>query len=62
MVETRETQQYAHVGAWWVLLSGFREDPVRALSEVATCALIFAIMFGALYLKEILLWIEGVLR
>ncbi len=57
-----ENQQYARVGAWWVLLAGFKEDPPRALTEVLVGALIFAALFAALFLKEILLWIEGVLR
>jgi hypothetical protein len=61
MMKTHETEQYANVGAWWILLPGFREDPRRALTDVVTCALIFASMFGALFLKEILLWIEGVI-
>lgn len=61
MMETNETQQYANVGAWWILLTGFKEDPRRALMDVVACALILAFMFGALFLKEILRWIEGVI-
>jgi hypothetical protein len=61
MESSNETQQYARVGAWWVLLQGFREDSGRALGDVAICAFIFALLFGALFLKEIMLWIRGVL-
>jgi hypothetical protein len=56
-----ETQQYANVGAWWILFAGFREDPGRALAEVIACAVIFGMLLAALYLKEILIWIQGVL-
>lgn len=61
---------------WWVSNSGqvvesfglpaylqmCRRSPWRAVKEIAACAAILAMMFGALYLKEILLWIEGVAR
>ena len=38
-----------------------RENPFEAAKEIGACILIFLLMFGALYLKEILRWIEGVL-
>jgi hypothetical protein len=38
-----------------------RRCPRQAVKEIAACALILAAMFGALYLKEILLWIGGAL-
>ena len=55
------THNYAKVGPVYILLEGFREDPARALAEVVACALILTLMFGALFLKEILLWMQGVL-
>ena len=36
-----------------------RRYPKQAIENIAACALILAAMFGALYLKEILLWIGG---
>ena len=61
MMKTHETLHYPQIGAWRILIEGFREDPVRALEEVVACALILTLTFGALYLKEILFWIKGVL-
>lgn len=39
-----------------------RRYPWQAVKEILSCAAILALMFAALYLKEILLWIEGVAR
>jgi hypothetical protein len=55
------TQHYPIVGEWRILLWGFRENPRIALQQVGACALIFALMFGALFLKEILIWIERII-
>jgi len=43
-------------------LSVIRRSPVQALKEIGACALILALMFGALWLKEILLWVEGAMQ
>jgi hypothetical protein len=42
-------------------LDMIRKSPRQAAKEILSCAAILALMFAALYLKEILLWIEGVL-
>jgi len=42
-------------------LSMIKESPKQAIKEILSCAFILALMFGALYFGEILLWIEGVL-
>jgi len=39
-------------------LSMIKESPRQAIKEILTCALILALMFGALYFKEILVWVE----
>ena len=39
-----------------------RKSPRQAAKEILSCAAILALMFAALYLKEILWWIEGVAR
>lgn len=52
------TQHYPIVGGWRILLWGFRENPRIAMQQIGACVLLFALMFGALYLKKILLWIE----
>ncbi len=33
----------------------------QAVKEILSCAVILALMFGALYFKEILFWAEGVI-
>jgi len=43
-------------------LMAIKQSPWQAVKEIGACALILALMFGALWLKEILLWAEGVLR
>jgi len=60
-MKSEPTHKYVRAGAWWILLDGFREDPRRAITEFATGVMIFAALFVALYLKEIMLWIWGVL-
>ena len=57
-----ENHQYARAGAWWILLTGVKEDPRHALGDLLGCALIFAALFAALHLKKILFWLGGVLR
>ena len=46
----------------WDYISLCRRYPLRALAEIGACALILALMFGALWLKEILVWVQGVIR
>jgi hypothetical protein len=61
IMKTHETQHYRQIGAWRILIEGFQEDSCRALREIAAAALIFAALFAALFLKEILLLIKAVL-
>jgi hypothetical protein len=42
-------------------LEMIRHSPWQAVKQIITCAIILTMMFGVLFLKEILLWIEGVL-
>ncbi len=39
-------------------LEMFIESPWRAVKEIAACAFILALMFGAFFLKDILMWVE----
>lgn len=39
-----------------------RRYPWQAIKEILTCAFILALMFGALFFKEIMMWAEGVIR
>jgi hypothetical protein len=57
----REYEDHFRVDGVLVYMQAFKESPWRALQEIGACALILAAMFGALYLKEILLWIGGTL-
>ena len=43
-------------------LSMIKHTPWQAIKEIITCALILATMFGALYFKEILGWVEGFVK
>lgn len=43
-------------------LDMIRVFPWQAVKEISGCVFILALMFGALYLKEILYWIAGVLK
>jgi len=43
-------------------LDMIRQSPRQAVKEILSCAFILALMAGALYFKEILFWIEGVLK
>lgn len=54
MTKTDETGAYARVGVWWILLSGFRDDPRRAVEDLAGGVVIFAILFAILFFDEIL--------
>ena len=38
-----------------------RKNPRKAAEEIGCMILLFALLFAALYLKEILRWIEGVM-
>jgi len=60
-MKSHETQSYVNVGGWQILLWGFKESPPKALQEIGACLLMFAVMFGALFLKDILIWIGEVL-
>jgi hypothetical protein len=40
-----ETEIFATIGAWKVLLWGFRVSPKTAIQEVVACLLIFTLMF-----------------
>lgn len=64
MPELKETEYrgYFFSRGFFVYLTFFRDYPAQALKEVIGCALILVLMFGALWFKEIILWIEGVLR
>ena len=42
-------------------LEMYKREPWLSLQAVASAAFIFALLFAALYLKEILRWVEGVL-
>ena len=54
----REYEDHFWVNGTLVYLQIFRESPWLALQEIGAAILIIALMFGALYLKQILLWIE----
>lgn len=57
----REYENHFWINGWLVYMQMFRESPGRALQEIGAAALILALIFGALYLKQILLWIERVI-
>ena len=40
----------------------FRRYPVRCLAEIGALIVIFACMFGLLWIPEIAAWIQGVMR
>lgn len=37
-------EYFVRIGAWWVLLTGFREDPFHALTKIAAAVLIFTVL------------------
>lgn len=39
-----------------------RRFPWQAIKEILSCAFILALMFASLFFKEIMMWIEGVIR
>jgi hypothetical protein len=61
-IRESEHHRYTIIQGFLIYLIFFRRFPFRALQVFGAYTLIFILMFGALYLNEILMWIDNVLR